>query len=475
MHASSGETHSSGPVDFGRMTQLCIMMFLQFFLWGSWYVTAAPYLGSVGFKPADIGWTYSVGPIAGIIAPFFVGMVADRFFATQRVLGLLHLVGAGVMYYVGRKLQSGSFTPSEVNGLFMLHMLCYYPTLALASSLAMHNIRNTEKEFPVVRVFGTIGWIAAGWVLSFVEWGNKAQMFDLACGAGVVLGLYCFTLPHTPPPAKNHPATLGAILGLDAISLLAKPSYLIFMFCSFLICIPLAFYYQLAATTVGQVGFGAQTPLVMSCGQISEILFMLLIPFFFVRLGVKYMLLVGMLAWAARYALFALGAPVPSGASTGMMPLVFLGVVLHGICYDFFFVTGQIYTDRVAPERIRGQAQGMLVLFTLGIGMLIGAYIAGQVEGKYTPASSNAAAAESAKLNSEVAAIEKDPAAPKERAAEIKAQADAKDLEAKQLKDWKMIWGIPCIMAAVITVGFFLTFYDDAAPEAKQDSPFATH
>lgn len=381
--------------------RLCVMMFLQFFVWGAWYVMAPNFLELIGFQGGDIAWTYSVGPIAGIITPFFVGMIADRFFPTERVLGVLHLAGAGIMYGACQMMLSDAPNPVNVNLVFFGYMLTYYPTLALANSLSMHNLSDSEKYFPIVRVFGTIGWILAGIVLAFVKWENKIEMFYLTAGCAAVLGVYCFTLPHTPPPSKGQKARIGELFGLDAFVLLKKPSFLVFVISSFLICIPLAFYYQLAARTVTQSEL-AYPSFKMTFGQMSELFFMLLMPLFFTRLGVKWMLFVGMLAWVVRYALFAFGA------TDQVAWMILIGVALHGICYDFFFVTGQIYTDKVADKRIRGQAQGMLVLFTLGIGMLIGAQVAGQIETYYTPAIKGELAADASSVGSAIKVIESD-------------------------------------------------------------------
>ena len=363
---------------FSVTFRLSVMMFIQFFIWGAWYVTAPLYLGKIGFTGADFGWTYSVGPIAAMISPFFVGMIADRLFATEKVLGVLHLLGGGAMLMAASKMQGPDPSASAINLIFFAHILCYFPTLALTNTLALHNMTNPEKEFPLIRVFGTIGWILAGWALSWQGWDSSVSMFGLAGWAAIGMGFYSFFLPHTPPPGAGKQITTREILGLDAFILFKRPAFMIFMVSSFLICIPLAFYYQLAARTVAQANL--IPAFTMSWGQVSEIFFMVVMPIFFVRLGVKWMLLVGMLAWVVRYALFAVGAP------DQVVWMIFTGVLLHGICYDFFFVTGQIYTDKVAPKQIRGQAQGMLVLFTLGLGMLIGAQVGGRVETKYTPA-----------------------------------------------------------------------------------------
>lgn len=438
--------------------RLSIMMFLQFFIWGAWYVTAPNFLGTIGFKGGDFGWTYSVGPIAGMISPFFVGMIADRFFATERVLGFMHILGGVIMLFAASIMTAEGTTPTTINLLFFAFMLCYFPTLALTNTLAMKNIVDTEKQFPLVRVFGTIGWIAAGLLLSFVKWDDSVNMFNLAAGASILLGLYSFTLPHTPPIKKEGGISAREILGLDAFSLLKKPAFLIFIVASFLVCIPLSFYYVLAGRVVELVGLPVgQT---MSYGQMSEIIFMVLMPFFFRRLGVKWMLAVGILMWVIRYALFAMGAPNET------MWMILMGVVVHGICYDFFFVTGQIYTDKIAPEAIRGQAQGMLVLFTLGLGMFIGAQVAGKVETKFTPAASGAFAAQVETLSKELGAE----GLSEEKTTELtkqKGEARHNQLAAMQ---WKSIWGIPCILAAAVLLLFVVVFKEQKSSEDSTES-----
>jgi nucleoside transporter len=352
------------------------MMFLQFFVWGAWYVTAPNYLGTIGFTGADFGWTYSVGPIAGMITPFFVGMVADRFFSAQRVLGIMHLAGAGLMLLATSYMTVDNPVPSTINWFFFGYMLTYFPTLALTNTLAMKNMSDPEKEFPSIRVLGTIGWIAAGLALTWLGIEKGINMFYLAAGSAAVLGVYSFFLPDTPPVSEGK-ITIRQILGLDALVLLKNRSYLVFLIASTLICIPLAFYYQIASRIVEMSDLPiGQT---MGYGQWAEIFFMFVMPFFFRRLGVKWMLAVGMLAWVARYALFSIGAP------DEIRWMIIGGIVLHGICYDFFFVTGQIYTDQIADKPIRAQAQGLLVLFTLGLGMFIGAQVAGKIETQHTP------------------------------------------------------------------------------------------
>ena len=478
--------------------QLSIMMFLQFFIWGAWYVTAPNYLGTIGFGAGDFGWTYSVGPIAGMLSPFFVGMIADRFFAAQRVLGLMHITGGVVMFGAALMMKGGQ-SPNAINMVFLLYMLTYFPTLSLTNTIAMRNMSNSEKEFPAIRVLGTIGWIAAGVTLSVLGWSTKLNMFYLAGGAGIALGVFSFMLPNTPPSGDRN-VSMREILGLDALVLLKNRSYLIFMVSSMLICIPLAFYYQIASRVVEMADFGEFGVVqgiknmlqmgddvigaTMALGQVSEIVFMLVMPFFFARLGVKKMLAVGMLAWVVRYGLFAFGAP------ESVRWMILVGIVLHGVCYDFFFVTGQIYTDQMAPKKIRGQAQGMLVLFTLGLGMFIGAQVAGRIEAQHTPPASVYITQVFPAKGADVAGLEAivfvTPDEQKESAqeqlnaliAEIKDGATDEQkaaLRKAELKsiDWKPLWAKPAIFAGIVMLIFLALFKDDrekVAPE-KSDDP----
>lgn len=446
---------------------LSVMMFLQFFVWGAWYVTAPNYLGTIGFGAADFSWTYSVGPIAGIISPFFVGMIADRFFPAQRVLGLMHIVGGLIMFGATTLMSVETPSPNMINLAFFGYMLTYFPTLALSNTLAMKNMTNPDKEFPLIRVFGTIGWIAAGVMLTQVGWDTSVSMFHLTAVAALALGVFSFFLPHTPP-VKEGKISIRQILGLDALVLLKDRSYLVFMISSFLICIPLAFYYQIASRVVEMGGLPiGQT---MSYGQMSEIFFMVVMPFFFARLGVKWMLGVGMLAWVIRYALFALGA------SDQVAWMIIVGILLHGICYDFFFVTGQIYTDQIAPKQIRGQAQGMLVLFTLGLGMLIGAQVAGRIEATHTTDEAKAFAAQVVELNAEVATLSaslteaggEDATLTAEIDGKMKEAADARLAELRAI-EWRPLWGKPAAFAAVVMVLFVLVF-KQSAPKRTEES-----
>jgi nucleoside transporter len=445
-------------MDLSLRIRLSIMMLIQFFIWGTWNVTAPNYLTKIGFDGNDIGWLYAVGPIAGMLSPFFVGMIADRFFPAQRVLGTLHLAGAGLMF-LATIAMSAENKPYIIIGLIFVYMLTYFPTLALTNTLALRNITNPETEFPGIRVMGTIGWIAAGLSLSWLDFETNINMFYLTTGAAAALGVYSFLfLPHTPPTATGE-VSARQILGLDALAILKNPSYLVFLICSTLICIPLSFYYQITSRIVEMAELPiAQT---MTFGQMSEIIFMLVMPLFFARLGVKKMLAVGMVAWVVRYSLFAVGAPSQISA------FIVLGIILHGICYDFFFVTGQIYTDQAAPAHLRGQAQGLLVLFTLGLGMAIGAKVAGYVETKYTSQASIDAGKQVERITKQIADLESKGVKGEEIAT---LKSDLKNERLAQLKamDWQKIWGIPAIFAAVILAIFMVAFKD---PKNREPRP----
>jgi nucleoside transporter len=352
--------------------KLSVLMFLEYFVWGAWYVTMGPYLNeTLKFDGSQIGLAYGATALAAIISPFFVGMVADRFFATEKILAVLHLVGGVLLLYVSTLSDFGAFYP-----VLVIYTLCYMPTLALANSLSFHQMSDPGKQFPGVRVLGTIGWIVAGYTINYLGYGTSAAMFTTAAAASVALGLYSFALPHTPPSKIGHAVTMRDILGLDALALMKERSFAIFVLGSFLICIPLQFYYGLAGTFLSEVGV-QNVPAKMTFGQMSEIFFMLVMPWFFVRLGVKWMLLVGMLAWTARYLLFAWGDTGP------LMWMLYAGILLHGVCYDFFFVTGQIYVDKRAPSHLRGAAQGFIAFVTLGVGMFIGSLVFGPVLDHY--------------------------------------------------------------------------------------------
>jgi nucleoside transporter len=396
-------------------TQLSVMMFFQFFIWGAWFVTLGTHLANIGFSGSEIGYTYSMNNLAAIVSPFFVGMIADRFFASQKVMGVLHLLGGAIMYFA-----SGITSVGLLIFWLLLYNLSYMPTLALVNAVSFNQMDSPDKQFPKVRVWGTIGWIVAGLAITFIQFNFNADVekselpMKLAAAASIFMGLYSFTLPNTPPQNVGKDVTIGEILGLKALRLLKERSFFIFVLSSLLISIPLAFYYNFTNPFLNDLGMTG-TAGKQSMGQMSEVIFMVLMPWFFVRLGVKRMLLVGMLAWVVRYALFA------NGNLNSMIWMLYLGILLHGICYDFFFVTGQIYVDKKASKDIRASAQGFIALITYGVGIGVGSILSGKVVDTFT---------------------------------------------ANGVKEWSGIWWVPCVFAAAISLFFALTFKDTSADQA---------
>ncbi|OUV49480.1 MAG: MFS transporter [Flavobacteriaceae bacterium TMED116] len=388
--------------------QLSSMMFLEFFIWGGWFVTMGTFLSqsfnASGFQLATAYETQSIG---AIIAPFIIGLIADRYFSAQKILGFLHLVGALLLYLAGSSNSFISFYP-----FILMYMILYMPTLALVNSVAFRQMKDPSKEFPPIRVFGTVGWIISGLIIGYLGWESQKLLentFYVTASASLILGIFSFTLPNTPPTADKGDYSISKILGLDALSLLKDKKYLIFFISSILICIPLAFYYQHANQFLNEIGM-PKAAAVMTLGQISEALFILLLPIFLKRYGIKTTLIVGMLAWVLRYLLFAYG---DVGQGTWML---IIGVILHGICYDFFFVSGQIYTDFKAGEQFKSSAQGLITLATYGLGMLIGFRIAGNITDLYATSSGH---------------------------------------------DWTQIWMLPSGFALFVLIFFIITFRDE--------------
>lgn len=360
----------------GTRFQLSLLMFLEFFIWGSWYVTMDTYLAySLHASQVEIGAAYSALSIATIISPFFIGMIADRFFEAQRVLGVLHLVGAALLVLLVQ-----TRNPLTFFWLMLAYSLMYAPTLALANSVSFQQLQDPGKQFPGIRVFGTLGWIATGWLIDKVfriQPEHFALTFRMAAVASLALGLFSFLLPRTPPGARGERVTLGKILGTDALVLFRDRSYRVFFIASILICIPLSFYYSLTNQFLVEVGMKNATSN-MTFGQFSEAIFILMIPFLIRRIGIKNMILMGMFAWILRFLCFGYG-----NAGT-LVWMLFVGIVLHGVCFDFFFVTGQIYTEFKAGERIKSSAQGLITMATYGLGMWIGTLLSGYVSQYYT-------------------------------------------------------------------------------------------
>ena len=434
----------------GITNQLSIMMFLQFFLWGVWFVTLGQCLGTNGLTDF-IGGAYGTAPIAAIFAPLFLGIVADRFFPSEKVMGVLLLIGGLLMCLAPGFAAAGD--GKTLVWIFTGHMFCFMPTLALGNNIVFANVSD-QNLFPKIRVWGTIGWIAAGLMVGFLGWGAKFNIFWAAGICALVLGVYSFFLPHTPPPAKGKPVNLRALFMVDAFSLMKNPAFLVFIICSTLICIPLAYYYAFTSNYLSNAGFMAPAS-TMSLGQMSEIIFMLLVPFFLRKLGVKYMILGGMLAWVLRYLLFAFGAP------DQIAWMLFAGIILHGICYDFFFVTGFMYTDKISSKDIKGQSQSMLVFFTQGIGMYFGYMVAfgkfGAVAPSYTALDT---AINATRTEAPLSFLQSFG-----RMFSVEKLTMDPTVISNAMSSWKSFWMMPALMAAASAAVFFVGFWYKAKEE----------
>lgn len=381
--------------------QLMSMMFLMFFGWGAWYGQMSKYLLDNLHATGDqVGNAYTTFAIASIFAPFFVGLISDRFFAAQKVMGFLNILGGIILYFLSLERD-----PEAFFWYILAYTLCFAPNLALSNSIAMNQMSNPEKEFPSIRVTGTIAWIVVTNIIGFYALGDKVAIFEIAMYTSFLLGIYAFTLPNTPPKGDKN-ASVAQILGLDALKLFKDRSFLIFFISSILICIPLSFYYAMANPSLTDSHM-SNVENKMSLGQASEVIFMLLIPIAFTRLGVKKMLVVGLVAWIVRFLCFGYGDGISSEW------ILYIGIILHGVCYDFFFVTGQIYTDQKAGEKIKNSAQGLITFATYGIGMGIGSKLSGIVLDYYT---------------------------------------------VNEVKDWQAVWMVPAAIAGVVLLLFVFFF-----------------
>src|SRR4051812_19186138 len=383
-------------------SQLAFMMFFEYFIWCSWYVTMGTYMGEhLHANDIQIGAAYGALAIATMISPFFIGLVADRFFAAQRIMGILHIGGSALLYLATMVSDSSNFY-----WIILLYSLLYMPTIALSNSIAFHQMTDPGKQFPWIRVFGTLGWIIAGLIIGNLAIEKTSTPFFIGAAASLALGLISFVLPNTPPTGKA-PSSASAAAGTDALVMLKDKSYLIFFIAAILVCIPLSFYYGFANVFLNELGLeNAAGKMIL--GQVSEALFILAIPFLFNNIGVKNMLLLGMTAWILRYVCFAFG---DIGVNMWML---YAGIILHGICYDFFFVTGYMYTEKKAGEKIKNAAQGLFTFATYGVGMFIGTWFSGTIVDK--------------------------------------------NIISPEHHDWTKIWFVPAYIAIGVLIYFFLLF-----------------
>lgn len=432
--------------------RISIFMFLQFFMWGAWFATLGQVLGSNGLGQFGAD-SYGAAPLGAMIAPLFLGLIADRFFSSQKVLGVLFLIAGGALFFAWLAAEKEAGT--TMVWMLRLHMFAFMPTLALGNTVAFSHL--DAVAFPKARVWGTIGWVISGFVVGSLAWSSELKVMPLAGATAIILGIFSFFLPKTPPPAAGQEVKLSSLLMFDAWALFKKPAFAVFMLSSAALCIPLAYYFAQTSNYLSNLGFH-QPSVTMALGQVSEIFFMLLIPFFFRRLGVKGMVLIAMGCWVLRYLLFSFGAPDQTIA------MVFVGILLHGICYDFFFVTGFMYAEKSVPEKVRGQAQSLLVFMTQGLGMYFGYKVA---YGKVANVSGYAP------LNEAVLA-----AGDERKLSFWEQQAQMfrvgipegidESLISTAMGQWKDYWFFPAILAGGVAIIFAVAFWDKAADESKK-------
>jgi nucleoside transporter len=392
------------------LLRLWIMVFLHYFVWGAWYVTMNTYLTkTLGFQGKQVGLAYGTTALGALVSPFIVGIIADRFFATQRILACLHLIGAALLYYVSTLKDFAYFYP-----VLLAYTVTYMAGHGLTNLLTLQQSKQPAKDFPVVMLMASVGWIVAGLTVSWLKLESSAGIFRLAAGAALVMGLYSLTLPHTPPKGANAPVSLGTLLGFDALRMLREKSFAIFMICSFLICVPLSFYFTWMNTFMNELGI-EHAAAKMTLGQVSDVVFLLLLPLLLPRIGAKGVLLLGIGAWAVRFGLFGYFTTQPNA-----LWMLFLGICLHGMCYDFVFVMGRMYVDRRAGDEMRAAAQGLHALVTLGAGMFVGSWLAGVVGQHYAQGTTHS---------------------------------------------WQQIWLIPAAMSAVLVFIFALSFHEMREPD----------
>ena len=390
--------------------RLATMVFLHYFVWSCWYNTLSVYLGKLEFTGTQIGLAYGTTAIGALVSPFLIGVIADRYVPAQRLLGVLHLLGAGLLWWISQQTSFGVFYPSLI-----VYTLTYMAGHGLINTITLTHAPNPAKWFPIVMAAASAGWIAAANVVNFAKLADNNGMFTLACGVAVAIALYSFTLPNTPPKGDAGPVSAGKLLGLDALRLFKDRSFAVFMVCSFLICIPLSFYFTWTGAFLSEMNV-ADYASKMTLGQVSEVGFLLLLPILLPILGAKRIMILGMAAWAARFALFAYFHEQPTATW-----MVLGGILLHGMCYDFIFVMGRMYVDKAAGDSLRASAQGLHAVFTLGAGMFVGSWLSGVVAQNYT--------------------------------------------NAQNVHDWKAIWLVPAIMSAALIPVFLALFRERSSDE----------